>query len=127
MREHIRHIDRDLKEARCGRAEQAADDATQMVLWAWQGGLGLPERDYYLREDERSVALRAEMETLMVLDTCPHPLDPGTTWAPRPVRCDVVYVGPASEDDVCRLSRPENVRGYANNARYHCQHDHACV
>lgn len=40
--------------------EQAADDATQMVLWAWQGGLGLPERDYYLRDDERSVALRAE-------------------------------------------------------------------
>lgn len=73
------------------------------------------------------VTLRAEMETLVVLDTCPHPLDPSTTWAPRPVRCDIVYVGPAGEDDVCRLSRPENVRGYANNARYHCQHDHVCV
>jgi putative endopeptidase len=40
--------------------EQAADDATQLVLWAWQGGLGLPERDYYLRDDERSRALRGE-------------------------------------------------------------------
>ncbi len=40
--------------------EQAADDATQMVLWAWQGGLGLPDRDYYLRDDEQSRALRGE-------------------------------------------------------------------
>ncbi len=40
--------------------EQSADDATQMILWAWQGGLGLPDRDYYLREDERSQALRED-------------------------------------------------------------------
>jgi putative endopeptidase len=40
--------------------EQSADDATQMVLWAYQGGLGLPDRDYYLRDDERSQGLREE-------------------------------------------------------------------
>jgi urea carboxylase-associated protein 2 len=68
------------------------------------------------------VELRAEMDTLVVLDTCPHPLDPATTWAPRPVRCEILYVGPAADDDPCRLSRPENARGFANNARYHCQH-----
>ncbi|MGE3772646.1 MAG: urea amidolyase associated protein UAAP1 [Gammaproteobacteria bacterium] len=70
------------------------------------------------------VELRAEMDTLVVLDTCPHPLDPSPRWAPKPVRGDVVYAGAAVDDDPCRLSRPENARGYANNARHHCQHDH---
>lgn len=69
------------------------------------------------------VTLRAEMDTLVVLDTCPHPLDPGEAWAPKPVHCEIFYAGPAADDDPCRLSRPENARGYANNARYHCQHD----
>lgn len=71
------------------------------------------------------IELRAEMDTLVVLDTCPHPLDPATHWQPRPVRVEIVYVGPAAHDDVCRLSRPENMRGFANTARYHCQHDQA--
>jgi len=70
------------------------------------------------------VALRAEMDTLVVLDTCPHPLDPSTHWQPKPVQCEIVYVGPAGADDPCRLSRPENARGFDNTARYHCQHDH---
>ena len=69
--------------------------------------------------------LRAEMDTLVVLDTCPHPLDPTSRWQPKAVQVDIVYLGPAGEDDVCRLSRPENGRGFANTARYHCQHDHA--
>lgn len=68
------------------------------------------------------VLLRAEMDTLVVLDTCPHPLDPATVWAPKPVCAELLWVGEAADDDVCRLSRPENARGYANNARYHCQH-----
>jgi urea carboxylase-associated protein 2 len=68
-----------------------------------------------------SVTLRAEMDTLVVLDTCPHPLDPAPAWAPRPVICEVVYAGAAADDDPCRLSRPENARGFANTARFHCQ------
>jgi len=34
------------------------DDPTAHLLYVGQGGLGLPERDYYLRDDERSVQLR---------------------------------------------------------------------
>ncbi len=71
------------------------------------------------------VELRAEMDTLVVLDTCPHPLDPASRWQPKPVQVDIVYLGAAGEDDQCRLSRAENGRGFANTARYHCQHDHA--
>ena len=67
------------------------------------------------------VELRAEMDVLVVLDTCPHPLDPATKWAPKPVVCEIIEVPPAAEWDACRLSRPENARGFANNALYHCQ------
>jgi hypothetical protein len=32
-----------------------------------------------------SVDLRAEMDTLVVLNTCPHPLDPAVEWSPKPM------------------------------------------
>ena len=35
------------------------EDASRYMVYLGQGGLGLPERDYYLRDDERSVALVA--------------------------------------------------------------------
>jgi endothelin-converting enzyme/putative endopeptidase len=35
-----------------------AKDATRYVTYMWQSGLGLPDRDYYFKEDERSVELR---------------------------------------------------------------------
>jgi len=35
-------------------------DSEKYILYAVQGGLGLPDRDYYLREDEESVILRGE-------------------------------------------------------------------
>jgi endothelin-converting enzyme/putative endopeptidase len=37
-------------------------DATQYMVIFGQGGLGLPDRDYYLKEDASSVTLRAEYE-----------------------------------------------------------------
>ncbi len=67
------------------------------------------------------VDLRAEMDTLVVLNTCPHPLDPGTEWAPRPVELTIRKAAPVADDDVCLNSCPENRRGFANTAIYHCQ------
>jgi putative endopeptidase len=40
------------------RATQDAKDSSQVVGAAWQGGLGLPEREYYLKQDEKSQQLR---------------------------------------------------------------------
>ena len=37
-------------------------DATQVMLIFGQGGLGLPDRDYYLKEDANSAKLRTEYE-----------------------------------------------------------------
>ncbi len=39
-------------------SRQDAKDSTQVIATANQGGLGLPDRDYYLREDEKSKKLR---------------------------------------------------------------------
>src|SRR5262249_52175334 len=44
------------------RAEQDAKDATQMIAGLVQGGLGLPEREYYRKDDEASKKLRAQYE-----------------------------------------------------------------
>lgn len=41
------------------RSEQDFKDATSVIAVADQGGLGLPDRDHYLKEDGKSVELRA--------------------------------------------------------------------
>jgi uncharacterized protein len=64
------------------------------------------------------VELRAEMNTLVVLNTCQHPLDPNPKYEPKPVLLSVRRVPPASADDPCRLSRPENGRGFVLTERY---------
>ena len=45
------------------------------------------------------VDLRAEMDVLVVLSTCPHPLDPDTRWRPRPVGLTVRRSDPPGADD----------------------------
>ncbi|HUB82156.1 MAG TPA: urea amidolyase associated protein UAAP1 [Bryobacteraceae bacterium] len=62
--------------------------------------------------------LRAEMNVLAVLNTCPHPLDPNPRYAPKPVRLAMRRGAPAGVDDPCRLSRPENGRGFILTERY---------
>jgi len=39
-------------------SEQDAADSTQVIAGLYAGGLGLPDRDYYLKDDERSQDLR---------------------------------------------------------------------
>jgi uncharacterized protein len=64
------------------------------------------------------VDLRAEMNVLVVLNTCPHPFDPAPRYAPRPVKLAVRTSPPPGPDDVCRTSRPENGWGFQNTERY---------
>ena len=73
-------------------------------------------------EPGAAVDLRAEMDTLVVLNTCPHPLDPSPEWSPRPIEITLYRTDPVAEDDPCRTSCPENGRGFANTAIYHCQY-----
>lgn len=64
------------------------------------------------------VELRAEMNVLVVLNTCPHPLDPNPKYQAKPVRLSVRKAQPVAADDICRISRPENMRGFTLTERY---------
>jgi len=64
------------------------------------------------------VELRAEMNVLVILNTCPHPLDPNPQYRPKPVQLSIRRVPAATADDPCRLSRPENGRGFTLTERY---------
>jgi urea carboxylase-associated protein 2 len=65
-----------------------------------------------------AVELRAEMKVLVLLSVNHHPLEPGTVYAPKPVKLMVKSVLPPADDDPCRLSRPENGRGFILTERY---------
>ena len=64
------------------------------------------------------VELRAEMNTLVVLDTCQHPLDPNPAYQPKAIHLSITRAEIPAEDDYCRNFRPENQRGFVNTERY---------
>ncbi|HEY2015882.1 MAG TPA: urea amidolyase associated protein UAAP1 [Bryobacteraceae bacterium] len=64
------------------------------------------------------VELRAEMNVLAILNTCPHPLDSAPKYQPKPVQLLIRRSATVAADDPCRLSRPENGRGFTLTERY---------
>jgi len=58
-------------------------DPKTYMIYAWQSGLGLPEREYYMLDDEKSVELRAKyvahIETMMALAGLPGGADAANT------------------------------------------------
>ncbi len=64
------------------------------------------------------VELRAEMNVLVILNTCQHPLDPNPKYQPKPIQLRVSRAAPPGADDPCRISRPENGRGFTLTERY---------
>jgi urea carboxylase-associated protein 2 len=58
------------------------------------------------------VELRAEMNVLVLLNTCQHPLAPGDHYAPRPVALSVARVPTPRPNDPCRMLCSENTRGF---------------
>jgi urea carboxylase-associated protein 2 len=64
-----------------------------------------------------SIDLRAEMNVLIVLNTCPHPLDPSPTYSPKPIKLSVLKAPPPGPDDYCRNFRSENQRCFTLTER----------
>ena len=64
------------------------------------------------------VDLRAEMNVLTTLNTCQHPLDPAPQYRPKPVHLSIRRVAAPAGDDPCRISCPENGRGFTLTERY---------
>ncbi len=66
-----------------------------------------------------SITLRFEMDTLVILHTCPHPLNNDEAYPLTPVEIELSPAEPVTDDDYCMNFRPENQRGFKNNALYH--------
>jgi uncharacterized protein YcgI (DUF1989 family) len=68
-----------------------------------------------MRQPGDYIELRAEMDLLIALSNCPHPLDPNPAYAPNPVTVTRFRL-PVSADDLCRTATAEAARGFENNA-----------
>ncbi|WP_299730545.1 urea amidolyase associated protein UAAP1 [uncultured Endozoicomonas sp.] len=66
-----------------------------------------------------NVSLRFEMDTLVVLHTCPHPLNDAESYPQASVGVEISRAAPVGEDDFCQNHCAENRRGFDNNALYH--------
>ncbi|MGY3530361.1 urea amidolyase associated protein UAAP1 [Bradyrhizobium sp. USDA 4452] len=64
------------------------------------------------------VDLRAEMDLLIALSNCPHPLDPAKTYPQASVEIVRYRAGALAADDLCRTATAEAIRAYQNNALY---------
>jgi len=59
------------------------------------------------------VDLRAEMNLIVVVSNCAHPLDPNGVPAPEAVSMIRHHAAPAAADDPCRTASPEAARAFA--------------
>lgn len=65
------------------------------------------------------IDLRFDMDVLVVLSAAPHPLDPATHYAPKPVKLSAWHAGIAALDDFCRNACEQNQRGFINTERFY--------
>ncbi|SNT35397.1 hypothetical protein SAMN05421770_10872 [Granulicella rosea] len=65
-----------------------------------------------------AVELRAEMNTLVILNSCQHPMDPDPDYAQKRVALTLKQVAAPGPDDPTRNFRPENARGFTITERY---------
>jgi len=65
------------------------------------------------------IELRFEMDTLVILHTCPHPLNTQNKYPKKPVRYELIESEPIKDDDLCMNFCSENQRGFENNRIYH--------
>jgi len=74
----------------------------------WRGGM-IGDGDW--------VELRAEMDLLIALSNCPHPMDPQAGVVPGVLKVTKVAAQPVPADDLCRTATVEAQRGFENNAK----------
>ncbi|SEM91290.1 hypothetical protein SAMN04488103_102424 [Gemmobacter aquatilis] len=63
------------------------------------------------------VELRAEMDLLLALSNCAHPLSPAAAEVPPALTLTHLAAQPVAADDLCRTATAEAIRGFENNAR----------
>lgn len=65
-----------------------------------------------------TVDLRFEMDTLVIFNTCPHPMNTAAEYPKKPVIYEFFEALPRAADDYCEHSCRENERGFNNNALF---------
>jgi len=70
-------------------------------------------------QPKSNLTLRFEMDTLVILHTCPHPMLKAEEYPRSKVEITLGQAAKVEEDDYCRNFRPENQRGFENNALYY--------
>lgn len=65
------------------------------------------------------VSLRFEMDTLVILHNCPHPLSKSSEYPKTPFQVTLAQAEAMTSDDPCLNFCAENQRGFENNALYH--------
>ena len=80
-----------------------------------EGKLSLSRRS----QAQDHIVLRFEMDTLVIMHSCPHPLNTDENYPRIPVQIDLEQADPVAADDYCMNSCDENRRGFKNNALYH--------
>ncbi len=66
-----------------------------------------------------SIDLRFEKDTLVVLNTCQHPLDPDPHYHPRSVQLEVFRNDPPAVDDASFTVRPGNARAHRSTEEFY--------
>lgn len=66
----------------------------------------------------RALTLRADMNLIVVLANCPHPLDPRPDYCVTPVRVSAWRGAPAPADDPVRAAGPESQRAFWNTEEF---------
>ncbi len=64
------------------------------------------------------IELRFELDTLVVLNGCQHPLDPNPAYQSADVKLEVFAGSPPEANDPSLTVRPENFRAHENNLTY---------
>jgi len=81
-----------------------------------EGGL------HYLENNSKAndaIELRFEMDTLVLLHTCPHPLNPAKEYPKKGIRYQIIQAAAVKDDDYCKNLCEENKRGFKNNELFH--------
>jgi urea carboxylase-associated protein 2 len=104
-----------------GRRDLAANVNWFSKVWADEDGTMRFDPDH--SGPGGFVDLRFEMDSLILLHTCPHPLNTAVQYPRGPIVVRIGAANPVAADDYCKNYRPENVRGFANTEFYQrCVH-----
>ena len=81
--------------------------------------LGILTLDSEANKCGSQVTLRIEMDSLVIMHACPHPLSRAKDYPDNSVQIEIGLALPLTPDDRCMNFCAENRRGFANNAVYY--------